>query len=54
MVTIDPKYEEEVSGCTACVSLVAGKKLYLVCPPATPELPKEPATMRIGDFLTYP
>ncbi|KAI9900773.1 hypothetical protein N3K66_005035 [Trichothecium roseum] len=25
----DPKYEEEVSGCTACVSLIAGNKLYL-------------------------
>ncbi|KAG5999613.1 hypothetical protein E4U54_001753 [Claviceps lovelessii] len=25
----DPKYEEEVSGCTACVSLIAGKKLYV-------------------------
>ncbi|KAI8725323.1 hypothetical protein NCS52_00103100 [Fusarium sp. LHS14.1] len=28
----DPKYEEEVSGCTACVSLIAGNKLYLVSP----------------------
>ncbi|KAG5952968.1 protein phosphatase type 2C [Claviceps sorghi] len=25
----DPKYEEEVSGCTACVCLIAGKKLYV-------------------------
>ncbi|QPH05735.1 hypothetical protein C2857_003715 [Epichloe festucae Fl1] len=25
----DPKYEEEVSGCTACVSLIAGSKLYV-------------------------
>ncbi|KAG6041993.1 hypothetical protein E4U41_007512 [Claviceps citrina] len=25
----DPKYEDEVSGCTACVSLIAGKKLYV-------------------------
>ncbi|ODA80638.1 hypothetical protein RJ55_03597 [Drechmeria coniospora] len=25
----DPKYEEEVSGCTACVSLMAGSKLYV-------------------------
>lgn len=25
----DPKYEEEVSGCTACVSLIAGDKLYI-------------------------
>jgi hypothetical protein len=27
---IDPKYEEEVSGCTACVSLIADNKLYVV------------------------
>lgn len=26
----DPKYEEEVSGCTACVSLIAGNKIYVV------------------------
>lgn len=26
----DPKYEEEVSGCTACVTLIAGNKLYVV------------------------
>ncbi|KAM0524019.1 hypothetical protein ACHAPE_001274 [Trichoderma viride] len=25
----DPKYEEEVSGCTACVSLIAGNKIYV-------------------------
>ncbi|KAH0492295.1 hypothetical protein TgHK011_007254 [Trichoderma gracile] len=25
----DPKYEEEVSGCTACVTLIAGNKLYV-------------------------
>ncbi|KAF4466442.1 phosphatase, partial [Fusarium albosuccineum] len=35
----DPKYEEEVSGCTACVSLVAGNKLYLVSLPAPPRFP---------------
>jgi hypothetical protein len=29
----DPKYEEEVSGCTACVSLIAGNKIYVVCSP---------------------
>ncbi|KAI1009218.1 hypothetical protein LB504_003341 [Fusarium proliferatum] len=29
----DPKYEEEVSGCTACVSLIAGNKLYVVSSP---------------------
>jgi protein phosphatase 2C family protein 2/3 len=28
----DPKYEDEVSGCTACVCLIAGSKLYVVCP----------------------
>ena len=26
----DPKYEDEVSGCTACVSLIAGNKVYVV------------------------
>jgi protein phosphatase 2C family protein 2/3 len=26
----DPKYEEEVSGCTACVSLITGKKIFTV------------------------
>jgi protein phosphatase PTC2/3 len=31
--TPDPKYEEEVSGCTACVSLIAGNKLYVVSSP---------------------
>ncbi|CAJ0539287.1 Ff.00g069770.m01.CDS01 [Fusarium sp. VM40] len=31
----DPKYEEEVSGCTACVGLIAGNKLYVVSSPAT-------------------
>ena len=25
----DPKYEEEVSGCTACVSLISGNKIYV-------------------------
>jgi len=29
-VTPDPKYEEEVSGCTACVSLITGGKIYVV------------------------
>jgi hypothetical protein len=32
---LDPKYEEEVSGCTACVGLIAGNKLYVVSSPAT-------------------
>lgn len=30
LLSTDPKYEEEVSGCTACVSLIAGNKLYVV------------------------
>jgi len=29
----DPKYEEEVSGCTACVSLITGGKIYVVSSP---------------------
>lgn len=35
----DPKYEEEVSGCTACVGLLTDDKIYVVrtapatCPP---------------------
>lgn len=28
--TIDPKYEEEVSGCTACVGLLTDDKIYVV------------------------
>ena len=28
---LDPKFEDEVSGCTACVSLIAGNKVYVVC-----------------------
>ncbi|TQS33348.1 hypothetical protein Golomagni_06312, partial [Golovinomyces magnicellulatus] len=28
-IVIDPKYEDEVSGCTACVSLIAGNKIYV-------------------------
>ena len=27
---IDPKYEEEVSGCTACVGLITNDKVYIV------------------------
>ena len=27
---IDPKYEEEVSGCTACVGLITDDKVYIV------------------------
>lgn len=26
----DPRYEDEVSGCTACVSLITGDKIYIV------------------------
>jgi len=26
----DPKYEEEVSGCTACVALITDEKIYVV------------------------
>lgn len=26
----DPKYEEEVSGCTACVGIITDDKIYLV------------------------
>lgn len=26
----DPKYEEEVSGCTACVGLLTDDKIYVV------------------------
>jgi hypothetical protein len=29
--TIDPRYEEEVSGCTACVGLINDEKIYIVC-----------------------
>ncbi|KAL1869988.1 hypothetical protein VTK73DRAFT_2858 [Phialemonium thermophilum] len=28
-ILTDPKYEEEVSGCTACVGLIAGDKIYI-------------------------
>jgi hypothetical protein len=27
----DPKYEEEVSGCTASVGIISSKKIYVVC-----------------------
>lgn len=27
---IDPRYEEEVSGCTACVGLINDEKIYIV------------------------
>lgn len=30
MVLADPKYEEEVSGCTACVGLITDDKIYIV------------------------
>ena len=28
---IDPRYEEEVSGCTATVAVIANNKIYVVC-----------------------
>lgn len=31
LMLLDPKYEEEVSGCTACVGLITGDKVYIVC-----------------------
>lgn len=27
----DPKYEEEVSGCTASVGVISKNKIYVVC-----------------------
>jgi protein phosphatase 2C family protein 2/3 len=39
----DPKYEEEVSGCTACVGLITDDKIYIVGPPLTPFPPWSPA-----------
>lgn len=30
ILTVDPKYEEEVSGCTASVSLISESKIYVV------------------------
>jgi len=29
---LDPKYEEEVSGCTASVGIISENKIYVVCP----------------------
>jgi len=29
---LDPKYEEEVSGCTASVGIISKNKIYVVCP----------------------
>lgn len=31
--TVDPKYEEEVSGCTASVGLISKTKIYVVSYP---------------------
>lgn len=28
---VDPRYEEEVSGCTASVAIVSSKKIFVVC-----------------------
>lgn len=27
---LDPQYEDEVSGCTATVAIISGKKIYVV------------------------
>jgi hypothetical protein len=27
---LDPRYEEEVSGCTACIGILSNKKIYVV------------------------
>ena len=27
---VDPKYEDEVSGCTACVGLITDDKIFIV------------------------
>jgi hypothetical protein len=43
----DPKYEEEVSGCTACVGLITDDKIYIVglsLAPFTPLPPAHPPT----------
>lgn len=29
---LDPKYEEEVSGCTAAVAVISRDKIRVVCP----------------------
>lgn len=29
--TADPRYEEEVSGCTASVGIISSTKIYVVC-----------------------
>ena len=34
----DPKYEEEVSGCTATVGIITHDKVYVVCLVRTPRL----------------
>lgn len=30
LCSADPRYEEEVSGCTASVAIVSGKKIFVV------------------------
>ena len=48
MFRADPKYEEEVSGCTACVGLITDDKIYTVsfpspsCPPQLPPAARPP------------
>jgi hypothetical protein len=31
LYSLDPRYEEEVSGCTASVGILSAKKIYVVC-----------------------
>ena len=31
LCSLDPRYEEEVSGCTASVGILSSKKIYVVC-----------------------
>lgn len=33
VVITDPKYEEEVSGCTASVGIISKDKIWVVCMP---------------------
>ena len=38
---LDPKYEEEVSGCTASVGIVSREKIWVVC------------TLRLSDLAHF-
>lgn len=31
LTALDPRYEEEVSGCTATVAIISAKKIFVVC-----------------------